>query len=90
MNLSEDIQKIEDIETEFLSTIDTETRKKAFDMLGEYGNKGILTIKDLIGSTENNDIKGYGFEVIARTKKKENNNNDNKEKSSTAERDEMK
>jgi Ser-tRNA(Ala) deacylase AlaX len=70
MNLSEDNQ-IKEIKTEFLSTTDTdiETRKKAFDMLGEYGDKGILTIKDLIGATRNNDIKGYGFEVIARTKK---------------------
>jgi len=38
-------------------------------MLGDFGNKGIVTIKDLIGSTGNNDIKGYRFEVIARTKK---------------------
>jgi len=38
-------------------------------MLGDFGDKGIVTIKDLIGSTGNNDIKGYGFEVIARTKK---------------------
>ena len=89
MNMSEDNQ-IKEIKTEFLSTTDIETRKKAFDMLGEYGNKGILTIKDLIESTENNDIKGYAFEVIARTKKKENNNNnDNKEKSSTTERNEI-
>jgi hypothetical protein len=32
-----------------------ETRKKAFDMLGNFGNKGIVTIKDLIGSTGNNE-----------------------------------
>jgi hypothetical protein len=49
---------------------DVETRKDAFDTLGRYDDKGILSIKDLIGSTQNNDIKGYGFQVIARTKKK--------------------
>jgi len=67
MNISEDNQ-IKEIKAEFLST-DIDTRKKAFDMLGDFGDKGIVTIKDLIGSTGNNDIKGYGFEVIARTKK---------------------
>jgi hypothetical protein len=66
--MSEDNQ-IKEIKTGFLSTTDIDTRKKAFDMLGDFGNEGILTIKDLIGCTENNDIKGYGFEVITRTKK---------------------
>ena len=68
MNIFEDNQ-IKEIKAEFLSTTDIDTRKKAFDMLGDFGDKGIVTIKDLIGSTGNNDIKGYGFEVIARTKK---------------------
>jgi len=63
--------QINEIKTGFLcaTDFDVETKKKAFDMLGDFGNKGIVTIKDLIGSTGNNDIKGYGFEVIARTKK---------------------
>jgi hypothetical protein len=68
MNIFEDNQ-IKEIKAEFLSTTDIDTRKKAFDMLGDFGDKGIVTIKDPIGSTGNNDIKGYGFEVIARTKK---------------------
>ena len=58
--------QINEIKTGFLSAtdFDIETKKKAFDMLGDFGNKGILTIKDLIGATGNNDVKGYGFEVI--------------------------
>jgi hypothetical protein len=70
-NKDEDDQKINEIKTNFLSAtdFDVETRKDAFDTLG-YDDKGILSIKDLIGSTQNNDIKGYGFQVIARTKKK--------------------
>jgi hypothetical protein len=57
MNIFEDNQ-IKEIKAEFLSTTDIDTRKKAFDMLGDFGDKGIVTIKDLIGSTVNNDIKG--------------------------------
>jgi hypothetical protein len=52
MNIFEDNQ-IKEIKAEFLSTTDIETRKKAFDMLGDFGDKGIVTIKDLIGSTGN-------------------------------------
>ncbi|MFL6329851.1 MAG: hypothetical protein ACJ705_02420 [Nitrososphaeraceae archaeon] len=59
MNIFEDNQ-IKEIKAEFLSTTDIDTRKKAFDMLGDFGDKGIVTIKDLIGSTGNNDIKEYG------------------------------
>ena len=72
MNEEENNNRINQIKTVFLCTPDSdiEARKKAFDKLESYGNKGILTIKDLIGSTRNNDIKGYGFEVIARTKKR--------------------
>ena len=73
MNLysNDEDNQINEIKTGFLSAtdFDIEIRKKAFDMLGDYGDKGILTIKDLISATRNNDIKGYGFEVIARTKK---------------------
>jgi hypothetical protein len=71
-NEEESNNRINQIKTVFLCTPDSdiEARKKVFDKLGKYGNKGILTIKDLIGSTRNNDIKGYGFEVIARIKKR--------------------
>ena len=71
-NEEESNNQINQIKTVFLCTPDSEieARKKAFDKLGKYGNKGILTIKDLIGSTRNNDIKGYGFEVIARIKER--------------------
>jgi hypothetical protein len=71
MNEEESNNRINQIKTVFLCAPDSdiEARKKAFDKLGSYGNKDILTIKDLIGSTRNNDIKGYGFEVIARTRR---------------------
>ena len=71
-NEEESNSRINQIKTVFLCTPDSdlEVRKKAFDKLGKYGNKGILTIKDLIGSIRNNDIKGYGFEVITRIKKR--------------------
>jgi hypothetical protein len=64
--------RINEIKALFLCApdIDVEMRKEAIDKLGDYGNNGILTIKHLIGSTRNNDIKGYAFEVIARTKKR--------------------
>jgi hypothetical protein len=39
MNIFEDNQ-IKEIKAEFLSTTDIDTRKKAFDMLCDFGDKG--------------------------------------------------
>jgi len=68
MNLSE-VNQIREIKTEFLSNTEPETRKRALYALGNFSSEGIDTIDDLIESTQNDDIKACGLEVITKTKK---------------------
>ncbi|MDQ6862402.1 MAG: hypothetical protein M3044_01115 [Thermoproteota archaeon] len=52
----------------FLGTTDTNARKNAFDVLAIYGSNGEATITEPLGSTINDEVKAYGFEVIKRMK----------------------
>ena len=67
--MSEDAQ-IEGIKNGFLTASDVQARKKAFDALGTFGNKGITAINELIMATGDPEVKAHGFEIIKKTKEK--------------------
>jgi len=67
--LSED-EAINQIKKHFLSTVDPVIRRRLFDDLEEYDDKGIAMINELMGTSVNPDLKMHGLDVIKRIKSK--------------------
>jgi hypothetical protein len=67
--LSEE-EAINQIKNHFLSTVDPVIRRRLFDDLEEYNDKGIAMINELMGTTANPDLKMHGLDVIKRIKSK--------------------
>ena len=61
-------KQIEDLNTQFRRTTDSELRRKMLDTISTYQNNGIDAINELISSTIDDELKSHGLNLIQKIK----------------------
>ena len=65
-------ERIGDLKERFNSSIDWNIQRSSLEVLATYGIKGIDAINELIGLTLDNDLRGYGLNLIKQVRASNN------------------
>jgi hypothetical protein len=63
-------EQIDGLKKIFRTTVDTKIRKQTLDRLGDFDERAIPVINELISLTVDHDVKSHGLEIIGRLKSK--------------------